>query len=375
MENNNILKESYNGLLIVKAKNANFNAGFDGNPRTLPNGRIFATDKALKYCLREYFSLFKDNMAFVRRNRKLVLNGEKYQYTYELLSQNFISKLKYLVEREKPFETVPEGILNEEDKDQILKFYKKNKEGLDKMLKNQKSKEVDKEFKKLLKDDKLQINILRSFLDVRLFGVVFAVSGNISITGPVQISYGVNKFDKTNIFAIDILSPYKNPNADKNKKKKDENKIDNEEIKEEKIINQTTIGDESRADEVYYVYNISVNVNNARNSKMTEGDLGLLKEGLLNSVDVISSTTKFGCEAVSLIWFKNKENKILNNLDDFISIKERDKKIILNYHKLKEFLGEEFEEIEYNDYKIENEKVQVIYKKNKIYVEDKKEQY
>lgn len=375
----NIIKNSYNGLLVVKAKNANFNAGFDGNPRTLPDGKIFATDKALKYCLREYFSLFKDNLAFVRRNRKLVSNGESSQYTYELLAQNFISKLKYLVDRENPFQTVPEGILSKEDKEELLNFYNKNKEGLNDILNNQKNNEIDKKFKAILKNDKLQMNVLKSFVDVRLFGVVFAVSGNISITGPVQISYGVNKFDKTNIFAIDILSPYKNPNAGKNDKKSNDKNLNEESVEQEvKVVNQTTIGDEARADEVYYVYNISVNANNAKISNMNDDDLELLKEGLLNSVDVISSTTKFGCEAVSLIWFKNKDNRIFNNLDDYISIKEIDKKIVLNYYELKEFLNRDFKEIKHNFEddlpKIEEDVVEVIYKNNKIEVDDKKDE-
>ena len=77
-----IIKESYNGLLIVKARNGNFNAGFDGNPRTLPDGTIFATDKALKYCIREYFATFKDEPVFVRRNRRIVKTIKKSNIGY-----------------------------------------------------------------------------------------------------------------------------------------------------------------------------------------------------------------------------------------------------------------------------------------------------
>jgi len=42
------------GLAIIKAVNSNFNADFTGQPRTLPDGRVYATDKALKYSVRHY---------------------------------------------------------------------------------------------------------------------------------------------------------------------------------------------------------------------------------------------------------------------------------------------------------------------------------
>ena len=45
--------EKYNkrifGSIVVKAINSNYNADFSGQPRTLPNGKVYATDKALKY--------------------------------------------------------------------------------------------------------------------------------------------------------------------------------------------------------------------------------------------------------------------------------------------------------------------------------------
>lgn len=42
------------GVFIVRADNANFNADFSHMPRELPDGQIYATDKALKYCIRKY---------------------------------------------------------------------------------------------------------------------------------------------------------------------------------------------------------------------------------------------------------------------------------------------------------------------------------
>ena len=43
------------GAAIVKSINSNYNADFSGQPRKLPNGTVYATDKALKYSIRNYW--------------------------------------------------------------------------------------------------------------------------------------------------------------------------------------------------------------------------------------------------------------------------------------------------------------------------------
>ena len=42
------------GCAVVKAINSNYNADFSGQPRTLPSGVVYATDKALKYTVKNY---------------------------------------------------------------------------------------------------------------------------------------------------------------------------------------------------------------------------------------------------------------------------------------------------------------------------------
>lgn len=272
MTKNETIDSSYNGVLVVRAKNALFNAGFDGLPRTLPDGTIFATDKALKYCIREYLAKFDDKeRVFVRRNRQINSKGD---YVYDTLEENFENKTD-------------------------LKLNSK--------LKN---KEI--------------INNLKKFIDVRLFGIVFSPSGkgiNISFTGPVQISYGINKLKNSSAYSSDILSPY----ADKKP-------------------SQTTIGNESRTDEVYYVYDISVNKNNAvgkNGTGMTKKDLEVLKKSLMRGVDLVTSTTKFGVESSALIWIENNKNKILNNLSDFVKISKEEEKALIDISELKEYLKQE----------------------------------
>jgi CRISPR-associated protein Csh2 len=318
-----IINKNYNGLLVVRAKNANFNAGFDGNPRTLPSGQIFATDKALKYCVREFQNLIGENV-FVRRNRHIKKGkGDLNTFSYQTLEENFLNKLMNLKNQNK-FEDVDES--------------------------------------KILKEDSAEkvIEILKSFIDIRLFGVVFAQgNANISLTGPVQISYGLNKLNISNSFTSQILSPYKNPNG---------KSVDS---------NQTTIGEETRADEIYYVYNISVNCENAKETGMTNNDLESLKETLFKSVDTITSCTKYGCENVALFWIENEKNLVFNNLDDFVNIeinKETKKveikvkeliKELKNYGYEGTLKKEEFtQETKFNDEL--NKKIEIIYKKNKV---------
>nr|QNO47008.1 hypothetical protein JMDIOONB_00020 [Methanosarcinales archaeon ANME-2c ERB4] len=257
---------NYNGIVVVNAKNANFNAGFDGLPRRLPTGRIFATDKALKYCIREYLS--KNEPVFVQRTKEFHdgTGGVRVE-RYLTLKENYLKKC--------------------------------NKE-------------------EMPKDEGVIINDLKGFIDIRLFGVVFAVDSNISMTGPCQINYGINRFEGSNIFSSEILSPYRNPNE----KSKD--------------AQQTTIGEESRADDVYYVYDVCLNMNSAEKQGIvvTDDDIGKLKNALKYAVGNVTSTTMFGCETVSMLWFKNTDDRIYNNLNSLMEIYKSDDGVVVDYSKV-----------------------------------------
>ena len=257
---------NYNGIVVVNAKNANFNAGFDGLPRRLPTGRIFATDKALKYCIREYLS--KTEPVFVQRTKEFHdgKDGARVE-RYLTLKENYLKKC---------------------------------------------SKE------EMPKDEGVIIDDLKGFIDIRLFGVVFAVDSNISMTGPCQINYGINRFEGSNIFSSEILSPYRNPNE----KSKD--------------AQQTTIGEESRADNVYYVYDVCLNMNSAEKQgiEVTDEDIRKLKNALKYAVGDVTSTTMFGCETVSMLWFKNNDDRIFNNLNSLVEIYESDDGVIVDYSKV-----------------------------------------
>jgi len=143
------------GCAIIRAVNANYNADFSHQPRTLPNGVCYATDKALKYLVKNY----------------LLDNGERVFY-YKRLNKDF-----------QPFRL--EDAYNEM-------------------------------FKGKEKPSKASVaNDLLSCLDIRCFGATFAMKSKgvdsniaISIHGPVQINHGVNIWKENNIYSEQIMSPF-----------------------------------------------------------------------------------------------------------------------------------------------------------------------
>ena len=52
-------KKRVYGCAIVKAINSNYNADFSGQPRTLSDGIVYATDKAFKYSIKKYLTILR----------------------------------------------------------------------------------------------------------------------------------------------------------------------------------------------------------------------------------------------------------------------------------------------------------------------------
>lgn len=145
------------GTAIIKSINSNYNADFSGQPRKLPNGTVYATDKALKYSIRNYW---KDAL------------GEKIFY-FKSLSE----------------EMSPRTL----DETYNLHFG---------------------DFKGKDKSPELRLEVLRNILkclDVKLFGGTYAGKTNISIHGTCQITHGLNKFVENVIYSEQIMSPFRNP--------------------------------------------------------------------------------------------------------------------------------------------------------------------
>ncbi len=150
------------GCAIIKSINSNYNADFSHQPRTLPDGTVYATDKVLKYSVRNYW--------------KKVL-GDKVFYSKSL-----------------------DDNMSPRTLDETLELHFGKIENSDK--------------------NKLRLEILKKILtclDVRLFGGTYAGKTNISIHGTCQITHGVNRFAENVIYSEQIMSPFRNPsekNAD-----------------------------------------------------------------------------------------------------------------------------------------------------------------
>ncbi len=302
------------GIFIVKSKNSAFNSDFSGLPRRLPdeNGTIYATDKALKYCIRKYL-LDKGELVFVWR--RYGESGDPIS-----LEENYKKFIELLKEKE-----------------EIDKNYKVD----------------DKE-----KNSAIITNLLKA-IDIKLFGVTFAKKSkkkeeqrNLSITGPVQLSYGVNKLNENTFYNNDILSPY----------------ITEEEKK------QSTIGNETKTLEAHYVYDFVINPNNLIDDLefldkeerekliLTEDDVDKFKEAICKGVNYVNSTTKIGSEGELLLFVElkteeDKESKKLEGtflplLKDLVKIEEENNRTKID-------LTEVFNVL--NGYSDQVEKIEIYY--------------
>ena len=143
------------GCAIVKAINANYNADFSGQPRTLPNGTVYATDKAFKYTVKNYLKdVYPKETVFYFKSLNENMNPISLDETYK-------------------------------------KYFKKDADN---------KKEVSK-------------NLL-SCIDIRLFGATFAGKTNISVHGPVQVNHAVNIWSENHIYNEQITSPFSNKSND-----------------------------------------------------------------------------------------------------------------------------------------------------------------
>mgnify|MGYP006185647893 CR=1 FL=1 len=158
----NLFKNRVFGCAIIKSINSNYNADFSHQPRTLPNGIVYATDKVLKYSIRNYWKKVRNEKVFYTKSLTDDMSPRTLDETLEL---HF-------------------GKIEEKDKN-LLRL---------KVLKN-----------------------ILSCIDVRVFGGTYAGKTNISIHGTCQITHGVNRFSENVIYSEQIMSPFRNPsekNAD-----------------------------------------------------------------------------------------------------------------------------------------------------------------
>jgi len=154
------MKNRVYGLIGIECRMANWNADFTGRPKSISNGDIFGSDKAIKFPMKRYW----------------LAQGEKVLYVKSYKAEKDKIQPKDLSER---YEEIYEDQIGNQTQ----------------------SKEV--------------LANLFSAIDVMNFGATFAVSKqNISITGAVQIGQGFNLYEGATVEIQDILSPFRNSNRD-----------------------------------------------------------------------------------------------------------------------------------------------------------------
>ena len=250
------------GCAVIKSINSNYNADFTQKPRTLPDGTVYATDKALKYSVRNY----------------LVKHlGEEYVFYFKSLSDDMQPRdldQMYV----KHFDAFP----TEKGKDAAVKVRKQILENLLKCI------------------------------DIRLFGATFASSGaNISLHGTVQFTHGVNRFPEGIIYSEQISSPFRNSN-DESVDSMQTTLGTQFKLKEGHYVHHLSVNPRNLEEMAKLVSSDGV----------TEEDMAKLKQALRAGVTLYDSSAKAGTENELLLWVQLKADSklVLPSFVELVSV-------------------------------------------------------
>ena len=278
------------GCVVVKAINSNYNADFSGQPRTLPNGKVYATDKALKYLIKNYLREMNEEKVFYFKTLNDNLNPISLDETYK----------KY-------FGDYPKA--SGKDKGSVKKVIAKN---------------------------------LLSCLDIRLFGATFAGETNISLHGPLQINHGINIWHEDNIYTEQITSPFSNKANDPDAEKGMTTIGRQSKLEEGHYMHHFSINPQNLRD-------VASLVGESAQVLSTE-DIEKLKEAMRRGVTYYDSTSKAGCENEMLVWIQLKEDSkaVFPNLMELILLEPEKKegKSVYDFTNLKEKIDGLKDEIE-----------------------------
>jgi CRISPR-associated protein Csh2 len=277
------------GAALIKAINSNYNADFTGQPRTLPNGIVYATDKALKYAVK-----------------------------------NFI-KENYLSERVFYFKRFNEEFIPYSLDDAFAVSFPEHKDE---------------------KDRKIIAKDLLNCIDIRLFGATFAKKSKtnnvaISVHGPVQITHGVNIWHENNFYSEQIMSPFRNPN---------EASEDNtattlgrqSRLHEGHYLHHFSVNPKNLED-ITELAGVDAKT-------LSSDDIAKLKEALKKGVTYYDSAAKAGCENEFLVWLtlKPESKLVLPNFTQLMKMEKEkvDGKVKLDLSELKTVIEANISEIE-----------------------------
>lgn len=242
---NSLMENRVIGIIGVGADKANWNADFDGNPNE-HLGEFVSSPFCLKYAYRTYW----------------VLKG---------LKVFFYKRFKYKDKKIKPMN-------------------------------------IDDNLASILAKTKDEIEIQREvfeYIDVACFGGAFTSKKfNKDYTGAIQFSYGVNKYEESEVVRDNVISTFQNLNKEDSK--------------------QTTLGSRSYLTEGHFFYDFILNtkVNEQYKSldksfkDFTRGEYNYFKEASLQGVNNLNSVAKKGCynEFAMFVELKKGSLKFLGNI-------------------------------------------------------------
>lgn len=232
------------GCAIIKSINSNYNADFSHQPRTLPDGTAYATDKVLKYSIRNYWDKVLGEKVFYFKSLSESMSPRTLDETFELYFG-----------------------------DKILKEKDKNKVRLE-VLKN-----------------------ILTCLDVRVFGGTYAGKTNLSLHGTTQFTHGINRYPESVIYSEQIMSPFRNPGS----KSEDSTQTTlgtQSKLQEGHYVHHFSVNPK----------NLAADAERASNPGLTDDDVDKLKEGLRKGVSYYDSSAKAGTENELLLWVQLKED-------------------------------------------------------------------
>jgi Uncharacterized protein predicted to be involved in DNA repair len=275
------------GCVLVKSINSNYNADFSHQPRTLPNGIVYATDKALKFAIKHFLKKeYTDARILYFKNLKSDFVPMSLEEAY--------------------------GAMNFEEKNMEKPTVAKN---------------------------------LLSCLDIRLFGATFAMKskvGNVAISvhGPVQINHGINIWKENNIFSEQISSPFRNQD-DKSDTEKDATTLGRQsKLQEGHYLHHFSVNPK----------NLDAIVKNAGQGaqSLSADDITKLKTALRSGVTYYDSAAKAGTDNEVLIWVLLNENskRVLPNFSQLVKMDKNNGKVTYDLKDLKAVLTDNGSEIE-----------------------------
>ena len=269
---------------------ANWNADFTGRPKSISNGDIFGSDKALKYPMKKMWENEGQKVLFIKSWK------------------------------EQKGATVPK---------QLGERYAQLFGAIDKKTQ---TKEV-------------MTNLFRA-IDVKNFGATFAEEGqNISITGAVQFGQGFNKFDDTNIEIQDILSPFMDSKAEAKGKDAKQSTLGTKITVDEAHYFYGFSINPKNYDEYKEILGLDF-------SGYTKEDYEAFKKVALTSATAYSTNSKFGCENEFALFVECQDNEMyLPDLSDYIKFDSNKREVDLS--EIEELVGDKGEiEVYSNPYKL-----------------------